>query len=90
MPKGAGQIKNLLEKYGDLDSTLIIYESPYRVKKLLKLISETLGNRKVCLAKDISKLYESISTKTVDEFIKKESEIVEKGEYVVLIAKKDF
>ena len=48
LPKSEGQIARILNDYGKLDSTLIIYESPFGVKKLLNIIKNTLGNRKIC------------------------------------------
>jgi len=79
-----------LKKYGVLDATLTIYESPYRVKRLLLEIFEALGDRKVCLAKDLTKMHENISTDYVSNLIKNADTIKEKGEYVVLIAKEGF
>ncbi|MFA6982159.1 MAG: 16S rRNA (cytidine(1402)-2'-O)-methyltransferase [Patescibacteria group bacterium] len=90
LPRGANQIKELLETYGKLEATLVVYESPYRVKTLLHTIYDVLGNRKVCLAKDMTKMFEDIRTADIEEILRTEDQIVEKGEYVVLIAKEGF
>jgi 16S rRNA (cytidine1402-2'-O)-methyltransferase len=90
LPRGKNNRKKILKKYGELDTTIIIYESPFRIKKLLSQIQETLGNRRVCVAAEITKKFESITTKKVSELVKKFKNKKNKGEFTVLIAKKDF
>jgi len=86
LPKSESKRKNLLKKYGELGSTLVIYESPHRLLKLLKQIYEVLGERKVFLAKDISKRRETFISEEIFSLIKKlEKKDEIHGEYVVLI-----
>jgi 16S rRNA (cytidine1402-2'-O)-methyltransferase len=87
LPKNNNSRREIIEKHGKLDTTLIIYESPYRVIKLLFEIQEILGNRSVCLAKDLTKMYENVTTGKVEDLLKNKEEIKEKGEYVVLVSK---
>ncbi|OGC49030.1 hypothetical protein A2W32_04070 [candidate division WWE3 bacterium RBG_16_37_10] len=68
---------------------MTIYESPFRVIRLLSDIYEVLGNRTVCVAKDLTKLYELVITDTLENILQKKDLIKEKGEFVILIAKKD-
>ncbi|KKS21360.1 MAG: Ribosomal RNA small subunit methyltransferase I [candidate division WWE3 bacterium GW2011_GWA1_41_8] len=88
LPKTANQRKNILKEYGKLDATLTIYESPYRVRRLLIEIQDTLGDRAVCVAKDLTKIHESILTGQISDILTQS--IPEKGEYTVLIAKEGF
>ena len=90
LPRKTSKRKRILTKYGNLDSTLIVYESPYRIIKLLKEIQEVLGNRMVCLARELTKKFETITTSEVNKLLDKKSDIKSKGEFTVLIAKKDF
>ncbi|OGC38982.1 16S rRNA (cytidine(1402)-2'-O)-methyltransferase, partial [candidate division WWE3 bacterium RBG_13_37_7] len=60
LPKGLSQQKTILETYGKLDATLIVYESPYRIKKLLETLHAVLGNRQVCIANELTKLHEKL------------------------------
>ena len=90
LPKKPNQRKDILQKFGELPTTIVIYESPYRVRKLLTEIYQELGNRTICLAKDLTKTYEDIRTAPIEEFIKNPEKIKEKGEYVVLVAKEDY
>lgn len=88
LPKSKNQRKDLLQSYGDTKATLIIYESPFRVVKLLNQIKKHLGNRYVCVASELTKIHEQIRTGYVDDIL--ESNLKTKGEYVVLVAKEDY
>lgn len=90
LPKSKGDRSKILSSYGNLDSTLIIYESPYRVEKLLKQIKENLGEREVCITGEITKVHEKILRGKVSLIIEAVSGKKLKGEYVVLVAKEDF
>lgn len=59
LPKSDSKRRKILEEYKDLRNTIIIYESPNRLFKLLNLLKEELGKDVVIsLSKDISKLRE--------------------------------
>lgn len=90
LPKSSGERKRILKAYGNLDSTLIIYESPFRINKLLKEIQESLGDRYVCLANEMTKVYEKFSRNNVSELIKETEGKKLKGEFVVLVGKEGF
>ena len=79
---------NFLEKLKYSSETSIFFESPSRILKTTKLIKEIFGSkRNVCLAKEISKIHETIITGDIDEIIHylQESPDHQKGEFVVLI-----
>lgn len=90
LPKKPNQRKSILQEFGKLPTTIVIYESPYRVRELLNEIYQELGNRTVCLAKDLTKMYEEVRTAPLENFIKNPEETKEKGEYVVLVAKENY
>jgi len=90
LPKSEGQIARILNDYGKLDSTLIIYESPFGVKKLLNIIKNTLGNRKICVVNEITKVHEKIFRGYLDEVTVNIKDIKLKGEFVILIAKEGY
>lgn len=90
LPKKNSQKEKLLKEFGSLPTTLVIYESPYRIKKLLTIIYETLGDRTICLAKDLTKKFEDVKTAPVKTLLKNPQKIIEKGEYVVLISKQNY
>lgn len=83
LPRKTNEIKFELNKYINLKATLIIYESPFRVKNTLKLLHEVYGNRRVVLARELTKLFETITRTTLLESL--DLEINTKGEYVILV-----
>ncbi len=88
LPKKASHIEKILNEFGAHDTTLVVYESPYRVKKLLIQINDVLGDRIVSLCRELTKVHEEVITDKVSNIIK--NGFTEKGEFVVLIAKKGF
>ena len=79
---------NFLEKLKYSSGTSIFFESPSRILKTTRLIKEIFGSkRNVCLAKEISKIHETIITGDIDEIIYylEESSDHQKGEFVVLV-----
>ncbi len=87
LPRSPGKKKKLLKTYGFLDATLIIYESPLRVKKTLNYINEILGEREVVIARELTKIYEEFLFGTPPTLISKAEKI--KGECVILVKKSD-
>ena len=88
LPKSDKKRIEMLDKYGNIDSTVCIYESPNRLMTLLNEIKTTLGERKVCVANDMTKMYEDITTGKISDVIdiySKKTKVV--GEFVVLIGK---
>ena len=52
------QVKKELEQLKDFPYTIIFYEAPHRIEKTLKLLYEVFGERKACLARELTKLHE--------------------------------
>lgn len=88
LPKTAGKRDKTLKEYGSLDSTLIIFESPFRVNKLLQEIYKNLGDRYVCVVNEQTKVFERLTrgrvTGILDGFSKP------RGEFVILVAKAQY
>jgi len=74
-----------------LPSTVVIFESPMRLIKTLKDIDKYIGNRIVCVCREMTKIHEEIFRgsvwKTLNHFQNKTSI---KGELVILIAKEGY
>ncbi len=71
--------------------TLVFFESANRVAESLAIILKTLGNRKVCAAREITKIHEEIISDGLENLIKLFSENFQKlrGEFVVIVEKAD-
>ncbi|HSX39088.1 MAG TPA: 16S rRNA (cytidine(1402)-2'-O)-methyltransferase [Candidatus Saccharimonadales bacterium] len=90
LPKGPNQRKDLLKQYGQFDATLVVYESPFRVRKLLEEVVEVFGDRTVCLAGELTKMHEKIAVDKATNLLINFEKLNVKGEYVVLIAKEGY
>ena len=67
----------------ELKHTIIFYESPHRLEATLELMLEVLGNRKIAIVREISKLYEEVIRMNIKDAIKECSRI--KGEIVLVV-----
>lgn len=90
LPKSSGERSKLLRNYGNLDSTLVIYESPFRIEKLLKEIHENLGERYICLANEITKIHEKILRGSLGIVLESVKGKRLRGEFVVIVGKEGF
>jgi 16S rRNA (cytidine1402-2'-O)-methyltransferase len=63
---------------------LIFYESPYRVKKFLQDALVVFGDRPAVLARELTKMFESVERGLISELIEVVPE-KPKGEFVILI-----
>lgn len=85
LPHQKGRQKKL-SKILDYDSTVIVYESPYRVVKLLEqLFDAGAGQRKIVSIREISKKFESIIRGTVEEVLLHYKTTEPKGEFVFVL-----
>lgn len=89
-PKSAAR-KNCFEQYADFEATLVFYESTHRILKFLDDVIETIGgDRVISVAKELTKLHEFVITASANEVRETFRTRSIKGEFVVMIAKKDF
>jgi 16S rRNA (cytidine1402-2'-O)-methyltransferase len=76
--------KKKLEELKDKKETLIFYESVHRIEDTLKDFLEVLGNRKITLARELTKKFEEYTRGTIREVIDSLDENT-KGEFVVIV-----
>jgi 16S rRNA (cytidine1402-2'-O)-methyltransferase len=87
-PHKPGQRRHFLEADQDSPYTLIYYESPFRLRKLLEDALAVFGDRRAAIAKELTKIHETIRRGQLSELLANLEE-TPKGEYVVLIAGRD-
>jgi len=69
-----------------LDVTIVLYESPHRLVKCLEEIKTYLGgDRRVCVAREISKMFEEFYTSDVNDVITHYTKTPAKGEIVIIV-----
>ncbi len=84
-PHKPGKRRRFLELDKDSPHTLIYYESPYRLRKLLQEALEVFGNRHAAVCKELTKMYERVRRGRLSQLLD-DLEEKPKGEYVVIIA----
>lgn len=83
LPKSTKNRKEILIELSTHTETLIFYEAPHRIKKILEEILEVFGNRKVCLARELTKIHEEFIRADLLEIIKNLEE--PRGEFVIIV-----
>ena len=74
-----------LEKFTLETRTVILYESPHRLKELLKDILKVLGNRNLSISRELTKKYEEIIRGTTQDAIEKFTREDPRGEFIVVL-----
>ncbi len=69
--------------------TILLYEAPHHITKTLKELKDILGNRKVCVVREITKKFEERIDGDVDTLLKHFENTTPKGEMVVVIEPKN-
>ena len=86
LPHKSGQRRRELERLRGIGGTLVLYESPYRVGKLLAELNEVFAGRQVVLARELTKKFEEYLRGTPAELLARLQQRSLKGECVVLVA----
>ena len=77
--------KKLLQSLRDETGTLVFYLPPRKLPAFLILIQETLGERQIAFAREMTKIYEEFTRGTTKELILSMEKISHKGEATILI-----
>jgi len=86
LPHKSGQRRNKLESLKAFDGTLVLYESPYRIEKLLGGLAEVFPERQIVLARELTKKFEEFLRGKPVELLELTKKRSLKGEFVVMIA----
>jgi 16S rRNA (cytidine1402-2'-O)-methyltransferase len=86
LPHKSGQRRRELERLRGIAGTLVLYESPYRIEKLLGELNEVFAGRPVVLARELTKKFEEYLRGTPAELLALARQRSLKGEFVVLVA----
>ena len=80
----SGRMENL-EALKNEPRTLIFYEAPHKLKDTLADMRKVLGNRKISLCRELTKIHEEIDRTDLDGAIAEYEERNPKGEYVLIV-----
>lgn len=85
LPKKSGERKKILEKYKNFEGAKIIYESPFRVIRLVEEIKTVVGDEvKVVVCREMTKKFEEIISGNTAQVLEKLKTKKFKGEAVVI------
>lgn len=87
LPVNSREKKEKLGEIKKYTQTIILYEAPHKLLNTLKIMLEEIGNRNICLAREITKIHEEYIRGKISEVIEKISE--PRGEYVLILEGND-
>lgn len=86
LPNSGGDRKKRLKKLNEYEETIVLYEAPHRLKKLVaELKVEGFGTSKASFCRELTKKYEEVLRMTIDEACDYYEEHEPRGEYVVCL-----
>jgi len=85
----SGKRKRHLEGLSNERRTLIFYESPHRLIPFLQAVMELFGNRRIAVARELTKKFEEVFRGNVSQAIEKFQGVLPRGEFTVVIAGKE-
>jgi 16S rRNA (cytidine1402-2'-O)-methyltransferase len=85
LPHKSGQRRKQLEALRDFAGTLVLYESPYRIEKLLTELAEIFPTHPIVLARELTKKFEEHLRGTPTELLEVVKKRALKGEFVVMV-----
>lgn len=83
------QRKKHLEDIKNEKRTMIFYEAPHKILYTLKDLLEALGDRKICICRELTKIYEEYKITTIKQAIEYIDKNGIKGEIVVIVEGKN-
>ena len=80
--------ETLFKEIAESERTMAFYESSHRILKTLEALVKFTPNKKVCVAREITKIYEEFKTGTPAELLEyyTKNTVKQKGEFVVIVA----
>ncbi len=85
LPQKKGRQKKL-KQLSEEEKTIVLYESTYRIKKLLEELNTNMPDRLIVIARELTKKFEETWRGTASQLLQNFEKRITKGEFVVLIA----
>lgn len=84
-PRQSGPRRRALARLADLPHTLVFFESPIRLRKLLTDVLAVLGDRPLAVGRELTKIHEEMWRGTVAEYLRRAPADPPKGEVTVVV-----
>lgn len=85
LPRKKKEKVSELKRLASLKATLLFYESPFRVKETLAAMLEVFGDRRMAIARELTKRYEEYTRGTIAEINARIGETTQKGEFCIVV-----
>ncbi|HLY11869.1 MAG TPA: 16S rRNA (cytidine(1402)-2'-O)-methyltransferase [Planctomycetota bacterium] len=85
LPKKPGKRRKVLGTLKALTVTLLFFESPYRVAALLEDVLEVLGDRRLTICRELTKLHEEVWRTTVSQALARYQKEEPRGEFTLAV-----
>lgn len=86
LPNSGSDRKKRIEMLKSINETIIIYEAPHRIKKLMSQLNDVgFSESRIALCRELTKKYEEVLRMTVGEAVKYFEDNEPRGEYVVCL-----
>ena len=85
LPADKKEKAEILEELREESRTIILYEAPHRLKKTLKELYDSAGNRRVTLCRELTKKFETILPTTLEDALIYYEKEEPRGEYVLVM-----
>lgn len=85
LPADKKEKKEILEELKSESRTIILYEAPHRLVRTLKELSDTLGDRRVTLCRELTKKFETVTPTTLEKALAYYETEEPRGEYVLVV-----
>ena len=86
LPVNRGERRERLAELAGEERTMILYEAPHRLRASLADLAEALGDRRLTLCRELTKLHEETRRTTLSEALARYTENDPKGEFVLVLA----
>ena len=86
LPRKSGQRTRALGEIAAVPWTLLLFESPHRLRDMLEDLREVLGDRQVAITRELTKRFEEVVRGTITEAIAHFAAVEPRGEFTVVVA----
>jgi 16S rRNA (cytidine1402-2'-O)-methyltransferase len=85
LPTASGDRKRALESAQTLEHTVVLYEAPHRILATLRALEEAWGNRRVAVARELTKVHEEVFRGRLSEAIQHFTRNRPRGEFTLVV-----
>ena len=85
LPPDKKERATILESLRTETRTVILYEAPHHLLATLRQLLDTLGERRITLCRELTKLHETVQLMTLSEAVSHYTDNTPKGEYVLVL-----